>query len=152
MPTGPVTASDGLPARLIKPHSLEKFDRHRKYCTIFNNGMKNSWPDNRGYLALFAAQAAFNRLAFVELNPTLAAALERRFLDRGVSADRALVRAADRAGAVGDARLRRPAHPRLPREPRPRRPPPSPPSSTASACSKPATASPTPNACNGSAA
>jgi hypothetical protein len=29
MPTGPVNASDGLPARLIKPHSLEKFDRHR---------------------------------------------------------------------------------------------------------------------------
>ncbi len=112
MPTGPVAASDGLPARLIKPHSLEKFDRHRKYCTIFNNGMKNRWPNNRGYLELFAAtglavvdedqlevdacpllaaQAAFNRLAFVEFNPTLAAALERRFLDRGVSPDRARV-------------------------------------------------------------
>jgi three-Cys-motif partner protein len=112
MPTGPVTASDGLPARLIKPHSLEKFDRHRKYCTIFNNGMKNKWPDNRGYIELFAAtglavvdedrsevdacpllaaQAAFHRLAFVEFNPTLAAALEQRFRDRGVNADRARV-------------------------------------------------------------
>jgi three-Cys-motif partner protein len=112
MPTGPVIASDGLPARLIKPHSLEKFDRHRKYCTIFNNGMKSLWVGNRGYLELFAAtglavveedgsevdgcpllaaQAEFSRLAFVEFNPTLAAALKQRLRHRGVSADRARV-------------------------------------------------------------
>jgi len=112
MPTGPVIATDGLPARLIKPHSLEKFDRHRKYCTIFNNGMKNLWVGNRGYLELFAAtgsavveddgsevdgcpllaaQSEFSRLAFVEFNPILAAALEQRLRQRGVNFDRARV-------------------------------------------------------------
>jgi DNA-binding CsgD family transcriptional regulator len=55
MPTGPVIASDGLPARLIKPHTVGKVDRHGKYVTIFNSGMKNLWPDNRGYLELFAS-------------------------------------------------------------------------------------------------
>lgn len=55
MPTGPVLASDGLPARLIKPHTHAKFDRHRKYCRIFNAGMVKQWPDNRGYLELFAS-------------------------------------------------------------------------------------------------
>jgi len=27
-------ASDDLPARLIKPHTLEKFDYHDRYCEI----------------------------------------------------------------------------------------------------------------------
>jgi uncharacterized protein (DUF305 family) len=34
-----VIASDGLSARRIKPHAREKFDRHGKYCGIFNRGM-----------------------------------------------------------------------------------------------------------------
>lgn len=112
MPTGPVIASDGLPARLIKPHTLGKFDRHGKYVTIFNNGMKNLWPDNRGYLELFAstglavvegdgaevegcplgaARSTFSRLAFVEFNPVLADALEQRLHARAIGPDRARV-------------------------------------------------------------
>jgi hypothetical protein len=54
-------AADGLPARKIKPHTLEKFDRHGQYCAIFTNGMKEQWrepggaPGSRlGYLELFA--------------------------------------------------------------------------------------------------
>jgi hypothetical protein len=47
-------ASDGLPARVVKAHTREKFDRHRKYCATFNTGMKNHWASNRGYLELFA--------------------------------------------------------------------------------------------------
>lgn len=100
-------ASDGLPARVIKAHTLEKFDRHRKYCSTFNTGMKNHWPSNRGYLELFAgpgiaidedlnkevdgcpllaasiSNPGFNKLAFVELDPELADALEQRMRARG---------------------------------------------------------------------
>src|SRR4051812_354512 len=49
------TASDGLPARVIKAHSLDKFDRHAKYAAIFNNSMRYHWRDNRGYLELLAS-------------------------------------------------------------------------------------------------
>lgn len=48
------TASDGLPARVVKAHTLEKFDRHGKYCATFNNAMRYFWKENRGYLELFA--------------------------------------------------------------------------------------------------
>ena len=34
---------DGLPVRVIKPHTLEKFDRHGQYCGIFTGGMKERW-------------------------------------------------------------------------------------------------------------
>jgi hypothetical protein len=53
-PDGHPIANDGLPAREIKAHTLEKFDRHGKYCGIFNRGMSRYWADNRGYLELFA--------------------------------------------------------------------------------------------------
>jgi three-Cys-motif partner protein len=111
LPTGPAIASDGLPARVIRPHTHEKLERHRKYCTIFNGGMKRLWPDNRGYLELFASAGLalegedevdgcpmnaakshppFQRMAFVEFNPVLAAALEHR-LGRAGAGDRARV-------------------------------------------------------------
>ena len=32
-------ASDGLPAREVHFHTREKFDRHGKYCSTFNNAM-----------------------------------------------------------------------------------------------------------------
>ena len=112
-------ASDGLPARTIKAHSLEKFDRHGKYCATFNNAMRYLWKDNRGYLELFAGpglaideetgqevdgcpliaasmkQPGFTRLAFVECDPELADALEQRLRRRGIGADQALVIAGD---------------------------------------------------------
>jgi three-Cys-motif partner protein len=111
LPGGPQLASDGLPARLIKPHTHEKFERHRKYCTIFNRGMSTRWPDNRGYLELFAGSGLaiegedeadgcplnaaksnppFSRMAFVEFSGVLAGALDRR-LDRIGACDRARV-------------------------------------------------------------
>ena len=42
------------PARRINLHTRDKFDRHKKYCGIFNGGVRNRWQDNRGYLELFA--------------------------------------------------------------------------------------------------
>lgn len=108
-------AADGLPARVVKAHTLEKFDRHRKYCSTFNTGMKFKWPHNRGYLELFAgpglaidddtnaevdgcpllaagiSQPGFNKLAFVELDPELADALEQRLRARGHGPDIAKV-------------------------------------------------------------
>ena len=47
-------ASDGLPARVIKAHTLEKFDRHASTAPPSNTGMQYHWKDNRGYLELFA--------------------------------------------------------------------------------------------------
>lgn len=112
-------ASDGLPARVIKAHTLEKFDRHRKYCATFNTGMQYHWKDNRGYLELFAGpgiaideetgeevegcpllaasmkKPPFNRLAFVERDPELAAALEQRLHTRGLDKAVAQVFAGD---------------------------------------------------------
>jgi hypothetical protein len=113
-------ASDGLPARLIKPHTLEKYDRRRKYCSILNRGMRYLWPENRGYLELFAGpgmaideeleeevdacpltaatgviDSGFSRLAFVEIDRDLVGALEERLRRRGVGPDRALVIAGD---------------------------------------------------------
>jgi three-Cys-motif partner protein len=108
-------ASDGLPARVVKQHTLEKFDRHRKYCATFNTGMKNLWRRNRGYLELFAGpglaideetgdevegcpllaasmrRPGFNRLAFVERDEELALSLRERLRTRGLSDDRARV-------------------------------------------------------------
>jgi three-Cys-motif partner protein len=112
LPTGPAIASDGLPARLIKPHTHEKFDRHRLFCSLFNSGMRNLWKDRRGYLELFCscgiaidrgvefegcplhaanADPPFTRMAFVEFNHVLAGALETRLRARGVGPDRAEV-------------------------------------------------------------
>jgi three-Cys-motif partner protein len=106
-------ASDGLPARVIKPHSRDKSDRHEKYCGILG-GMKGQWA--LGYLELFAGPGLtidhgeesdgcplvaarpdthFERMAFVEYDPELAAALETRLRRRGFGPDRALVLAAD---------------------------------------------------------
>jgi three-Cys-motif partner protein len=92
---------------VIKAHTLEKFDRHRKYCATFNTGMRYHWKDNRGYFELFAGpdlaideetgeeveggpllaasmkKPPFNRLAFVEQDLELAAALEQRLRARG---------------------------------------------------------------------
>ena len=117
---GTRTASDELPARVVKAHSHEKFDRHGKYCSTFNTAMKNHWVENRGYLELFAGPGRaiddetgeevdgcpliaagrrnppFNKLAFVELEPELANALERRLRARGLNEDVARV-------FVGDA-------------------------------------------------
>lgn len=114
-----MVASDGLPAREIHLHTREKFDRHGKYCSTFNNAMRYRWKDNRGYLELFAgsgmaidadtkedldgcpliaasrSKPGFNRLAFVESDPELAAALEERLQRRGVSTDVARVFAGD---------------------------------------------------------
>lgn len=74
--------------------------------------MGKQWPDNRGYLELFAgpglcfdtdhpvevdgcpliaAASSFSRLAFVECDPDLAGALEQRLRTRGLGPDRALV-------------------------------------------------------------
>lgn len=113
---GTAPASDGLPARRIKPHTREKLDRHGRYCGIFNRGMRNLWPDNRGYLELFAgpgrliesdeeldgcpliaaaSNPPFNKLAFVELDPGLASALELRLRARGLGGDVARVFAGD---------------------------------------------------------
>ncbi len=82
---------------MIRPHTLGKFDRQRGYCGIVNKGMANLWPNNRGYLELFAGsglallddkefdgcpliaalcEPGFTRLAFVEFNPNLYMALE----------------------------------------------------------------------------
>jgi three-Cys-motif partner protein len=111
-PTAPEIASDGLPARIIKPHTHAKFDRHRRYCSIFNGGMHRLWSENRGYLELFASsgialdgrdevdgcpliaaacEPPFSRMAFVEFNPVLGAALEERLRMRGIGPDRARV-------------------------------------------------------------
>jgi three-Cys-motif partner protein len=111
-PHGPGLARDGLPARLIKPHTLDKFDRHRLYCSLFNKGMKDYWPDNRGYLELFASTGIaihageefdgcpliaaasdpdFTRMAFVEFSHPLAGALEQRLRLRGWEEDRSRV-------------------------------------------------------------
>lgn len=111
-PTRPGTAGDGLPACRIRPHTHDKFDRHRAYCAIFNRGMYKKWPDNRGYLELFASngialdgadevdgcpmlaaacQPPFSRMALVELNPAYADALERRLCGRGFGEDVARV-------------------------------------------------------------
>jgi three-Cys-motif partner protein len=108
-------ATDGLPARVVKTHSLEKFDRHRRYCATFNTGMKNRWKENRGYLELFAGpglaiddetgdevdgcallaasmrKPPFNKLAFVEVDEELAEALEQRLRRRGLGDDVARV-------------------------------------------------------------
>jgi three-Cys-motif partner protein len=111
-----VIASDDLPARLIKPQSLDKHYRHAQYCGIFTSSMKDLWPGRLGYLELFAGpgltiledargaveedgcplQAAipstrFQRLAFVEYNQGLADALEQRIRRRGLGPDRARV-------------------------------------------------------------
>jgi three-Cys-motif partner protein len=110
-----VLAKDGLPARKIKFHTREKFDRHASYCAVFNNAMRYHWKDNRGYLELFAGsglaiddetgeeldgcpllaasmkEPGFARLAFVERDPALAAALEQRLQARGLGPDVAQV-------------------------------------------------------------
>ena len=107
---------DLLPVREISPHSHEKADRHRRYCSIFNGGMKDQWPDNRGYLELFsgpgrlldtaageevdgcplvAAASNFNRLAFVEYDEELADSLEQRLRARRIGHERARVFAGD---------------------------------------------------------
>jgi three-Cys-motif partner protein len=112
LPTGPEIASDGLLARVIRPHTHEKFDRHRQYCSIFNSSMRNYWKDNRGYLELFcssgiaidrgvefdgcplraaASDPPFTRMAFVEFNPVLVNALEDRLRARDVAPERAEV-------------------------------------------------------------
>jgi three-Cys-motif partner protein len=112
LPSAPVIASDGLPARVIRPHTLEKFGWHGALCTIFATGMKGMWAKRRGYLELFAAtglavvdddrsevdgcplqaiERDFARLAVVAFNPHLAAALEQRLRARGVGPDRARV-------------------------------------------------------------
>jgi three-Cys-motif partner protein len=111
-----VIASDGLPARKIKPHTREKFDRHGKYCGIFTRGMGAKWPSRLGYLELFAgsglavekaeeldgcpliaaaAEPGFARMALVEKDVELAAALQERLRRRGVGPERALVLAGD---------------------------------------------------------
>lgn len=103
---------DLLPVREIKTHSHEKVDRHARYCGIFNGGMKGQWPENRGYLELFAgpgrcfdtdakvevdgcplvaAASAFSRLAFVEYDAELADSLEQRLRARGLGPERAQV-------------------------------------------------------------
>lgn len=110
-------ASDGLVAREIKEHTLDKHYRHRKYCGIFTIGMTGKWGGNLAYLELFAGpgvtmletspgiyeehdgcalQAAipttrFERLAFVELDAEAAEALETRIRARGLDRDRARV-------------------------------------------------------------
>lgn len=108
-------ASDGFPARVVKAQTREKFDRHRKYCSTFNTGMKNHWVSNRGYLELFAgpglaidadtreeidgcpllaagiSNPGFNKLVFVEYDEELAAALEERLRARGHGPDVAKV-------------------------------------------------------------
>jgi three-Cys-motif partner protein len=117
--TDSAPASDGLPARIIKRHTLEKFDRHERYCGIFTAGMAEKWknPDGEpgsrlGYLELFAGPGTaicegaevegcpliaarvgtlFSRLAFVENDSELAVALEHRLRTRGFGPDRALV-------------------------------------------------------------
>jgi hypothetical protein len=116
-PDGHPIANDGLPAREIKAHTLEKFDRHGKYCGIFNRGMSRYWADNRGYPELFAGSGLviteagdefdgcpliaansdppFHRLVFVEKDPELAAALETRLRSRGVGPERAHVVSGD---------------------------------------------------------
>ncbi len=114
-----IVASDRLPARLIKPHTHEKFYLHRRYCSIFNSGMQKQWPRNRGYLELFAGSGlaydaitgaeheaspilaatlnspGFSRLAFVEYDQELAHALEARLRSRGIADGRARVFAGD---------------------------------------------------------
>lgn len=113
------TASDQLPARVIKPHTLDKHYRHRRYCGIFTSSMKGKW--DLGYLELFAGpgltilddgyrldaeedgcalcaaipDTLFKRLAFVEYDPRLADALEQRLRARGLGPDRARVFAGD---------------------------------------------------------
>jgi hypothetical protein len=108
-------ASDGLPARLIKPHTLEKFDYHDRYCGIVAVGMPGSWGGNVGYLELMAGSGiamnaetgieveasplrsavagppGFCRLAYVEADEELAAALAKRLRARGHGSDRARV-------------------------------------------------------------
>lgn len=105
---GIALGADGLRARRVKPHAREKLDRHGRYCGIFNGGMRNLWPDNRGYLELFAGPGRliesgeeldgcpliaaasapeFNKLAFVEWEPELAAALEQRLRAKGLGED-----------------------------------------------------------------
>ncbi len=110
-------ANDGLPAHEIKAHTLEKFDRHGKYCRIFNRGMSRYCADNRGYLELFAGSGLvitetgdeldgcpliaassdppFHRLVFVEKDPELAPTLETRLRSRGVGPERAHVVSGD---------------------------------------------------------
>jgi three-Cys-motif partner protein len=105
-----VTASDDLLARVIKPHTLEKFDRHSRYCDIFK-GVSYSWEGHLGYVELFAGpglavvegievegspllaakSSTFEKLAFVEWDHSLANALEQRLRAAGFGADRALV-------------------------------------------------------------
>lgn len=51
--------SDGLPVRVIKPHTLEKYDRHENYCGIFTSGMKDRW---RGSEACADADEAIRQL------------------------------------------------------------------------------------------
>jgi three-Cys-motif partner protein len=106
-------AADDLPARLIKPHTLEKFDYHDRYCEIVAVGMPGKWDGNVGYLELMAGsgiamsaatgeeieasplraagQLGFRRLAYVEADEDLASALARRLRARGHSTDRARV-------------------------------------------------------------
>jgi hypothetical protein len=86
-------ASDGLAARLIKPHRLEKFDYHDRYYEIVAVGMPGKWDGNVGYIELMAGsgtamtatgeeieasplraagQLGFRRLAYVEADEDLA--------------------------------------------------------------------------------
>lgn len=45
--------SDGLPSRCVGPWSRDKFFYLKRYCDIFNSGMKNMWP-NRVFVDLFS--------------------------------------------------------------------------------------------------
>jgi hypothetical protein len=78
-------ASDGLPARLIKPHTLEKFDYHDRYCGIVAVGMPGSWGGNVGYLELMAGSGiAMNAETLCLLRGTCAASSMRGGINRSV--------------------------------------------------------------------
>ncbi len=71
-PTGNEIASDGLPARLIKPHTLEKFDYHDRYCDIVAKGMPGKWGGHVSYLELMAGSG-------IAMVPLLARPVTGRF-------------------------------------------------------------------------
>lgn len=56
MPTGDlVTGSDGYLAIRVGPWAKDKLHYIRRYCDIFNAGMKNRWPV-RAYIYSLQAQ------------------------------------------------------------------------------------------------
>ena len=44
---------DGLYTQSIKKHTLQKFELHNRYVTLFSTAMKNKWPQ-RAYLGLYS--------------------------------------------------------------------------------------------------